>query len=349
MALTKEEISKFRNILDNCKKPLFFFDADPDGLTSFLLLYRIKKEGSGVFVKKSDNFQERMRRKVEEYSPDAIFILDIPVLDSFFDNLKITTCWLDHHPPLKIRNNHLNYFNPRVHNDSDNRPTSYWAYKIANNTEDSWIACLGNVADWFIPDYKDEVLKKHPDYFNKKAKTAPEILFSTDKLGMLYRIISLMFKTSTKDINSCIKILTRIKHYDEILEQTTSQGKFIFKKASKITSVYENYRKEAFDQVTEDNFCLIKLHKSKYSFSSELSNEIVFKNPDKLVVVCTEAEENYRCSLRSEKHMVINILNETLKEVPTAAGGGHDHACGAHVSTEQFNDFITSLRKNFQK
>jgi len=349
MALTKKEISKFRDILDNCKRPLFFFDADPDGLTSFLQLYRIKKEGTGVFVKKGPDFEDRMRKKVEEYSPDAIFILDIPVLDSFFDNLKITTCWLDHHPVIKINNSCLNYFNPRVHDDEDNRPTSYWAYKIANNEEDSWIALLGNVADWFIPDYANEVHKKHPDFFNINAKKAPEILFSDDKLGKLYRIISLMFKTSTNDINSCIKILTRINHYDEILEQTTPQGKFLFKKASKISEFYDNYRKEAFDQVTNDDFCLIKLHKSKYSFSSEISNEIVFKNPNKLVMVCTEAEDAYRCSLRSENHMVIDILNNTLKEVPSASGGGHDHACGASVSKEHFNDFIAGLKKHFQK
>ncbi|MBI3027081.1 hypothetical protein HYY70_03120, partial [Candidatus Woesearchaeota archaeon] len=51
MALSHNQILQIREHLDNCKKPLFFFDDDQDGLCSFLQLYRYKKEGKGIIVK----------------------------------------------------------------------------------------------------------------------------------------------------------------------------------------------------------------------------------------------------------------------------------------------------------
>lgn len=41
--LKEDEIKMIKEELDSCKRPLFFFHDDADGLSSFLLMYRRKR------------------------------------------------------------------------------------------------------------------------------------------------------------------------------------------------------------------------------------------------------------------------------------------------------------------
>jgi len=87
--LPEEKYKELKEELDNCNNPLFMYDDDPDGLCSFLILYRYKKEGNGVFVKSVPVLDERFLRHVEKYNPDKIFVLDVPNIDeSFFEDIK---------------------------------------------------------------------------------------------------------------------------------------------------------------------------------------------------------------------------------------------------------------------
>src|SRR3989344_1279809 len=105
MALSQGEIQQIREHLDNCKNPLFFFDDDQDGLCSFLQLYRYKGEGNGVIVKTTPKITPLFLRKVAEYSPDKIFILDIAVVEQeFINEAKVPIVWIDHHGPFERHN-----------------------------------------------------------------------------------------------------------------------------------------------------------------------------------------------------------------------------------------------------
>src|SRR5210317_747001 len=101
--IPKEKIEELKQALLSSEKQIFFFDDDPDGLCSFLLLYRLIEKGKGVIVKQTPLLDSSFLRKVDEYGPDKVFILDIPrVNQELFDALaerKIDTYWLDHHPP----------------------------------------------------------------------------------------------------------------------------------------------------------------------------------------------------------------------------------------------------------
>ena len=124
--LTNEQIKHFKEELNTARNPLFFFDDDPDGLCSFLLLYKMNREGRGMAVKSIPVVDTKFLRKVEEVHPDKIFILDMPIVEQeFIDKAKTPIFWLDHHPPLE-RNN-VTYFNPRVKDDSLYIPTSLMA------------------------------------------------------------------------------------------------------------------------------------------------------------------------------------------------------------------------------
>ena len=104
-------------------KPLYLFDDDPDGLCSFLQLYRHIKGGKGIIVKRTPRITEDFVRKVEEYGPDKIFVLDIVMIDQeFIDKVKTPIVWIDHHEPQEREN--IMYYNPRVKEKGNNIPTS---------------------------------------------------------------------------------------------------------------------------------------------------------------------------------------------------------------------------------
>jgi single-stranded DNA-specific DHH superfamily exonuclease len=74
--LKENEIERIKDELQNCKRPIFLFHDDADGLCSFLLLYRFIKEGKGVIVKSRPSVDEKFVKNVTDYEADKVFILD---------------------------------------------------------------------------------------------------------------------------------------------------------------------------------------------------------------------------------------------------------------------------------
>ena len=226
--LTEKHYKEIREELDNCKRPLFFFDDDPDGLCSFLLLYRYKREGKGIVVKSSPELKPIFIKTVENYGPDKVFIVDKPMVSQeFIDAVDVTIIWIDHHDI--IENSGTKYFNSRK--DGFGEPASCICYRVVK--QDLWIAACGTVGDWHLPDFIKEFSKEYPDLLPPEIKKPEKALYET-KLGELVRILSFILKGKTSDVLSCVKILTRIKTPYELLNGETSQASFIIKRFNKI-------------------------------------------------------------------------------------------------------------------
>ena len=336
MALTDKQISTLRHELETAARPLFFFDDDPDGLTAFLLLYRLNKEGNGVMVKKVPCLDISFLRKVDEYSPDKIFVLDVPTIEQeFINKAKVPMFWIDHHKPQK--NTNIFYCNPRVNDDNDNRPTNYWAYQVAK--QDTWIALVGCVADWHLPEFKNQF----PDLIPEEVNDIQVALFTT-KAGKLARIFSFILKGKTADVNKAIKVLTRIKDYKEILEQTTAQGKFIYKKYEQINKEYELLIEGIGDHNVEGNILFYRYNEQKHSFTSDLSNELQYKFKDKVIMIARVSHSEAKCSLRAQFLELDKVVEKALVGID-GYGGGHKHACGACIKEHDFERFKKNLRE----
>ncbi|MBW2980684.1 DHH family phosphoesterase [Candidatus Woesearchaeota archaeon] len=340
MGLTPTQVKQVREELITCKNPLFLFHDDPDGLCSFLLLYRYIREGHGIAVKSVPRIDEKFLRKVEEYSPDKIFIVDVAIVDQYFiDEVKRPVIWIDHHEPLDRAK--VKYFNPRVKDPKKNVPATALCYQITKN--DLWIATVGCIGDWFVPDFYKEFAKQYPKLVDKKKKTAPEILFGTE-LGKLSRILSFMLKGKTGEVMRCVKTMTRISDPYEILEQKTPRGKFIYKKYEKINTRYEHLLKSAIKNAGKDKFLVFMYSANEMSFTGDLSNELLYRYPNKIIIIGRKKDDELRMSLRSSKVIIRDVLQKALLNV-RGYGGGHEHACGACVKEDDFNEFLEILRK----
>jgi single-stranded DNA-specific DHH superfamily exonuclease len=339
--LTKREVDEIKEELETASNPVYFFHDDPDGLCSFLLLYRFVREGHGIIVKTKPSVDERFLRKVEEYKPDKIFIVDLAMVEQdFIDRAKTKIIWIDHHEPLKRHG--VKYYNPRVKHPKTNIPASFLCHQAV--ARDLWIAMVGCVGDWYFPKFADEFKKKYPKLLAKPIKD-PEVALYTSRLGELIRIFSFILKGKTSDVMKCVKILTRIKEPDDILEQKTAAGRFIYKKFAKTNKDYQELykRAEREKQITNKMMIFTYTHKTM-SFTSDLSNEMLHRYPQKVILIAREKSGEMRMSLRSKGIKLPAILKKALEGVE-GYGGGHEYACGANVKKRDFDVFVQNLEK----
>ncbi len=342
--LSEKEVANLKDILAHAKQPLIFFHDDPDGLASFLLFYRTIKEGRGYCVKAYPQITTNFIRHVETYDPDMVFILDIAMVDQeFIDGINKPIHWIDHHGPLQRER--VKYYNPRV-TTGENVPTPILCWQIMGDQrpEDLWIATTGAIGDWYFPKYAKEFQAQRPDILPPEITTVQEAMFNST-LGKLIKVFSFNLKGSTSEVNKSVRILTRIENPDEILKQTTPRGKLIWKKYEKINEIYEQMLQKIVQGVTDDKILVYTYSDDKLSLTKDLSNELLYKYPDKLIVLGREKDGELRCSLRSGPQWnIAKALEKSLIGIQ-GYGGGHEQACGAGIKKEDFKQFLENMRR----
>ncbi|MCX6707276.1 MAG: DHHA1 domain-containing protein [Candidatus Woesearchaeota archaeon] len=341
--LEQSSILRIREELDSSKRPIFFFHDDADGLCSFLLFYRHVQAGKGVIVKMTPKIDRSFTRKVTEYGPDKVFILDIAMVEQDFlddmEGLGLKVVWVDHHNPLKREK--VTYCNPRILNPKDDTCVTRLCYDVIK--KDIWIAMVGSIGDWQMPDFSHAFAKKYPDLFDPKVTRPEEALFS-QKIGQLVQIFSFVLKGKTDDVVRCMKILTRITSPYEIMLQQTPSGSFIYKRYMGIKEHYDKLIKRAKSHVTKDDIFIYQYEGEKYSFSSELSNELLYNYPTKVILVGRNKSGEIKYSMRASHKNLPPILERALQGVE-GFGGGHEHACGIVIKESSNDRFIDQLKK----
>ncbi len=341
-------LDEIKNLIEKSDNPLFFYDDDPDGLVSYLLLKKHFGKGEGVIIRVRGhklNEEEMYLRKIKEYSPDLVVFLDKPTLtQDIFDKIHVKKIWIDHHSIVKVRG--VVYYNPRKE-VKKNQPVSYVCYQITK--DNLWLAAVGVTSDWsdlLVKDFK----KEYPELIPLNGKLKPDdVLFNT-KLGELARIFSFVLKGKTSDVRKMVSLILKIESPEEILEQKSIEGKELYSKAEKLGKKYKKLLEEALKLNKKEKVLIFRYSTRDVSFTSELSNELIHKYPKKVVLVAREAEEELRISLRSGENGVNlpKLLEKVFKEVD-GKGGGHEHAGAALIKKEDFNDFVELVKDNAKK
>jgi len=338
--LTAKQNQQIKDELLNCKNPLFFYDDDPDGLCSFLLFYRYIREGHGFVVKTHPKLDARSAPKIEQYEADKVFVLDVAKLEQdFIDLCKVPLIWIDHHGPYD-RNN-VKYFNPRIAKKDENIPTTYMCYKVVQ--QDLWIAMIGCIADYYLPDFIDEFNKKYPNLIGDN-RSVGDIYFKS-KIGTLIKIFSFSLKGKTNDVLKNMKVLTRIKTPYEILNQETSKGKFLFQRFEKIEKTYNELLESATSNINKSKILVFTYSEDKISFTGDLANELLYKFPERVIIVGRKKNDEIRMSIRSRNILIPPLLEKSMSGLE-GSGGGHEFACGANIKEIDFKEFTERMENN---
>jgi single-stranded DNA-specific DHH superfamily exonuclease len=344
--LTKQQYSKILDELDNCKRPLFFFHDDSDGLASFILLYKYKREGRGVCVKSQPKVDSRFFKVTREFDPDKIFILDLAMVDQdFADEFRsIPIVWIDHHAPTDIKG--IKYFNPRSENIDDNTCASQLCYNVVkeHTPENLWIAAAGIVGDWQLTEATKEFAEKYPDLLSKDIKR-PEVALFDSPFSKVIKMMNFILKGRTQDVMKCVKILTRVDSPYELLNEETPQAKFIVKRFRQINELYQSLLEFAMEKVSKSKLLVVTYTEDKMSFSGELSNELLYRYPGKVILVAREKSGEMKCSLRTSQGINLpDALDKAFNGIE-GYGGGHECACGACVKVKDFEQFVKQLKE----
>ena len=337
----KAKLEQAKELLSQSTRPLFLFDNDPDGLAAFLLLYRFVKAGKGIPLKGSV-VDEAVLTKVHNYEPDLVVILDKPlVTQEFLSRLHCPSIWIDHHDmqsPKKTL-----YINPQE--EKRQVPTSHLCYEITQ--QDIWLAVVGTVADWQLPE--EHVLNTfnttYPSLALPTDMDAPTALFSTT-VGELARILSFSLKGKPTQVLTHMKILTRIDEPVELLGKKHSQAKLIMKNYEKHLDAY-NALLSQIEVSNEEEMIVYTYTERTNSYTTDLSNELLYKYPNKVIVIGRVSGGSYKCSLRAAHLPLDQILQATIN-ITGGSGGGHEHACGAIIQENKFEEFVTILHDQIQ-
>lgn len=341
--LTEQQLSEIREHLEGAQNPLFFFDNDVDGLCSFLLLRRAIGRGKGVVIKSFPELNAGYKRKVDELKPDAVFILDKAlVAKEFLEEMRqknLPIIWIDHHDvSLPDIFDGLFYYNPNLSGNSE--PTTYLCYHAFPREEDLWLAVIGCIADGYFPDFYSKFEEQYPDYANH-AESAFQVLYDR-KIGEIARILGFALKDKTSNVINMIRFLFKVKHPSDILVESKENAQ-ILGRFKKIDEKYKKLMEKAKLYAKKEKLLYFQ-YGGDLSISADISNELIYRYPDKVVVVAYIKGAKANVSIRG-KDDVREMTLESIKGIEGATGGGHKQATGAQIPVEELPRFRENMTR----
>ncbi|VVB82307.1 DHHA1 domain protein [uncultured archaeon] len=343
--LSKKQVAEIREHLEKAQNPIFFFDNDPDGLCSFLILRRFLGRGKGVAIKSFPGMNAEYFKKAIELNADYIFILDKPVVSQeFFDEVKnfnIPVVWIDHHKTDQtIVPKFVHYYNSALtKTKKKNEPVTYLCYKITQRKEDLWLAVVGCISDRFIPEFYKDFAKLYPE-MSVKTKEAFDIFYKT-QIGLIARMLYFAIKDTTSNVVKMIKFLISAKNPYEVLEEN-NKNKEMYQRFKLIQRKYDKLIEKAKSIATEKKLLFFQ-YGGDMSISADLSNELTYLYPEKIIVVVYVMGIKANISTRGKK--VRDIVLKAIEGIEGATAGGHENAVGGQMKVEDLEKFRENLEK----
>ncbi len=353
--LSPKQVKTIREKLESAQFPIYIHDDDPDGLCSFMLLYHNYLEGQGFMLKAAPKLDTRFHPKIDHINYDLLIVLDVPQMEQeFIDQAKSKIIWIDHHQVQDQQN--VMYCNPRVKDDSCYFPTTRMAYQIVETKErsikkyqeanpDLWIAMVGCLSDWHMPDFVAKFCKIYPDLMQKDDDIGTALY--ARPIGVVAKVFAFIYKGSTKEVYRNIKVAMRVKSPYEILNQLSEKGTYLWKMYQKINGAYEEHIKAAANQRDDSPILHYNYIDSKFSFTSTLATELQFHHKDKVILITRKSDGKYKCSIRAQ-FPIVDQLQIALEGVD-GYGGGHPSACGAVVAEEDWEGFLERFKEELKK
>ncbi len=356
-------LEKIKKQIGKSNKILVMFDTDGDGLASYLQIkkYFSNKKILGIpYYHRNDSnkkeyFDSLISNQLKNDKFEILLFLDIPTLeeDALSELSKKTDkiIWIDHHPKDNkdlIKKYNIEYFNPRMLNESEGHPVSYLSYLFSEKKFPN-IALIGTVSDYSL---YPEIVKKSFLKINTHGKDEDEIkrriMFEGD-LGTLIKIYNFGFKLDPEDIHSLIKLLEK-KSTRELLIETNSGKSEVIEKINNIIEEYKQILNKAVKKYKREKIYYFE-YRGETSYTSILANELCYKIKGwEVIIVCFVEKTKGLCfySFRSKKNKIINKIIEKAAEEIGAKGGGHPNACGAVTKEHEKERFIEKIIRNLR-
>ncbi len=332
--IKKDEINEIRNLLEASQNPLFFFDNDADGLCSFLILKRCINRGHGVPIKSYPNLSLQYIRRINEFNPDSVFILDKAEVSADFineiSNRNIPITWIDHHPtqtPEEILRK-TNYFN----SGESCEPVTYIAQKIFNRQEDLVLALIGCISDVYMPDFAYKISKIYPELFDNNVSAFNSL--HTSEFGKFVKMLNFGLMNTTTNVIKMMKFLENINNPYDLLEEN-NQTRDFHKRYNELNTELNKLVNKA-NKIDKNSKVIFFSYSGQVSMSAILSNQLFFENNNKIIIVAHKKPEKINLSIRGKG--ALKITNIITEKIEGASGGGHEEATGAMIPITKYEE-----------
>lgn len=342
---TKKQVAEIKEHLAAAQNPLIYYDNDPDGLCSYLILRRYLGRGKGVAIKSYPDLNAQYAKKVQELQADYVFILDKPVIAQEFleelDKFQVPIVIIDHHDldnEYMHKHSNVSVYNPTKNKgkDKSSEPVTALIFSVTQRAQDIWLALMGCIADHYLPPFSKEFEEHYPQYWGKVKE--PFDAYYRTEIGKLAQAVSFGLKDSISHVIALQKFLIDCSGPQDILAELESNALFR-KRYEEIKKKYALLLAEAKEQPADK--LIFFSYSGDLSISAELANELSYYNQKKYIAVAYIKGNIANISLRGKN--VKAKLESVLKKLEHASGGGHTDAVGARIQATDIEKFKDEL------
>jgi single-stranded DNA-specific DHH superfamily exonuclease len=336
-------LQEIRKRIEKSTSPFALYDDDADGLSSFLQIKRKFPKLEGMPVKgKPEVPSEPFLTKIHEHCSDLILVLDKPkISEEFLQKANLPIIWIDHHTPPESTKG-TRYYNPRTRKNYKNTapPVAYWVYQMLKSKELLWIAQAGIIGDYhdFLP---KEFIKNYRHLLPEENLSIDEIAYNSP-FGEIICIFDFALKGKNSDVHDSIIALSKVKEPEEILNQSTPEGKYLYQRYLYLKKEYDSLLNQAIAGDTGEGPFIFIYPNKKFSFSQHLASELNYKIRKEFIMVGRDKGDEVIFSIRSKTIDLRPIVKSSLEGVE-GYGGGHPFACGAHIQKHSLLIFLDNF------
>ncbi len=168
------------------------------------------------------------------------------------------------------------------------------------------------------------------------------------EIGKAVRMLNFGLKDTTTNVVNLIRFLTKAKTFYDIYEESP-QTRQLHKRYSQLQEIYQKNMEKTRSQISPNSKILFYTYSGDTSMSAELSNELRFKHPERIIIVAYKNIKQDKVSISLRGENIRNILLKILEKIPEATGGGHDKACGARIPIDKLDDFKRELEEEVKR
>ena len=139
-----------------------------------------------------------------------------------------------------------------------------------------------------------------------------------------------------------LRFLIGVKSPYEVLEES-NKNREMHIRFRQISKKSEKFIEKA-KSISEKGKILFFQYSGDLSISADLSNELTYLFPEKIIVVIYTTGIKANISVRGEK--IKDLVLKSLKDLDGATGGGHENAVGAQVKIADLEKFKENMKNN---
>ena len=351
-------VGRFRDFINSISKDdvvAVLHHTDPDGVCSAVIMAKLveKKIGKRIGLRINQKAGEIpvTDETLEILKSNKVNKLIMTDLSSDQDpaNLKeiekfAEILLIDHHKIYNDLNSEKTVFiKPQM--ISEKKPGSYPASKLCfdlaseveNIDELDWIAAIGLIGDCAFDYWKqflDKVLAKY------NIEKDPD-LFQT-KLGKCASLMSDAESFDSSKVEEAFNVLYKSLGPDDLLGSSLQKYRETVENEISYWKEHMNEFAEFFDDIG----LVFYMIKSKYRIKAPLNTRLSLELPGKTILLLQESEGNkisISARRRDEKVAVNELLENAIKGLEGASGGGHIPAAGATIRKEDLQKFKENI------